>query len=590
LGVLTGANATAAQQGTPTSYAAVIIDSSAALAASVRAILLDAVVQARAPGGVATLEVDSGVVTIKTTAPLQVGATVTLEISRSGDQLTARVAQAPGPILRGAAQPALPTETTPTPITAAPQTTDNARRAAPITTTAVILTPPPPSSPSSTPRVVTTAAPIAAAPAPAASPQPIAASSAAALLPQDVVVPSSGDPRVARPGRDTAAVSTASSAWSAPSRTIDAKPSPIIVNTLPSPRIVPAPNAAATPAAAGSITAMPGTSADVLQAAAGTRAAGVATPVAPLTPGTTLEVRVMPAVEAEASTLEGSKGEKLPAIVAGALPRDRLIVDTPIGRIAVSVPPTLSDAAPGTKLALEWFPETTKLPLIGDDATVPPSVSRSWPPMRQAVHALLDAHDPALREVGDALIPKPGPRLAQQIMEFIGRGEGDLRQWLGAKLMRQLETLGAIDRTAPSDNAPGRPTQKSNVDGEWRHFTVPLFDGQMLRPIEIHARRRRDERDARTRDQSRFVVECEHDELGAIQIDGLMTTDSGKRRIDVIMRSHAEMPADDRIAIGTLFVDACAAMGLGADIAFQTAQRFPVIAPGITSAHRDVVA
>ncbi len=350
------------------------------------------------------------------------------------------------------------------------------------------------------------------------------------------------------------------------------------------------PAAASTPALAASISAAPGAAAEVLQPIARASGTVVSAIIAPLTPGTTLEVRVVPSAEADTPKVEGLKGEKLSAIVAGALPRDRLIVDTPLGRIAVSVPPALADAAPGTKLALEWFPETTKLPFIADDAAVPPTASRSWPQTRQAVHALLDDHDPALRQAGDALIPKPGPRLAQQIMDFIGRGEGDLGQWLGDKLMRQLETRGAIVLTAPSENAPGRPAHRSGVDGEWRHFTVPLFDGQTLRPIEIHARRRRDQRDERQRDQSRFVVECEHDELGALQIDGLMTKDGDKCRIDVIMRSHAEIPADDRAAISTLFVDACAAMGLGADIAFQTAQRFPVISPGIASAHRDVVA
>ena len=309
-----------------------------------------------------------------------------------------------------------------------------------------------------------------------------------------------------------------------------------------------------------------------------------------LTPGTTLGVRVIPPTEAATPGAAPMKGVMLPAIVTGALPHDRLIVDTPLGRIAVNVPPALASAVPGTALRLEWFPETTKPPLLEDDAAASATTSRSWPVTRQVVHALLDAHDPLLRQAAEALIPKPGPRLAQQIQGFLGRGDGDLSQWLGDQLARQLEALDVTERALPAENSTSRAGQRPSADGEWRHVTMPLFDGQMLRPIEIHARRRRDTRDDRARDQSRFVVECEHDELGALQIDGLMTSGGGKRRLDVILRSHAEMPADDRTAIGALFTDACGAMGLAGDIVFQTLQRFPLVAPDLMSAHRDVVA
>ncbi len=577
-------------EASPASYAAVIIGSSAALAASVRAILLDAIVAGREPNGVVTLKVDGGVVTVKTGAPVSIGATVTLDVSRNGDQLISRIAiPPPADRPRGPAQPAAPTATPAEFIGPAVAAGDFRRTATPVTATAVVLTPTPthPASTRAQHGANITVQPCAD---PAAKPSPpnvpLASSSTVAALPP-------ANP-LASPQRGGELVPTAPPIVTAIGTSASAAPSVATQSHVNSARVVTATAPNAQPARVTDLAApLPGASTDRSQPAAAIEATGIIAkplPSSALVPGATFAVRVVTPHEEAASAPSPVKGTPLPAIVAGVLPRDRLIVDTPLGRLAVSVPPAFSEAAPGSALPLEWFPETMRLPVQDEDGAASSATGRSWQLSRQVAQILIDAHEPLLRQAAEALIPKPGPKLAQQLMAFIGRGDGDLGQWLGDRLARRLESLGVVDRAALAEGAGTRATDKPVADGEWRHVTVPLFDGQMIRSIEIHARRRRETRGDRARDQSRFVVACEHDELGAIQIDGLMTVGSGKQRLDIVLRSHADMPAEDRIAITTLFADACGAMGLGGEIAFQTLQRFPNFAADLAPAHRDVVA
>ena len=118
-----------------------ILGSSAALAARVRAGLLDANVQSRESHGVVTLKVETGIITIRTAAPLPAGAAVTLDVTRSGDQFVARVSAPVSTGARNATSPTAATDTTAVPLGAQQSTPDIARRTIPSTTTAVVLTP-----------------------------------------------------------------------------------------------------------------------------------------------------------------------------------------------------------------------------------------------------------------------------------------------------------------------------------------------------------------------------------------------------------------------------------------------------------------
>ncbi len=302
-------------------------------------------------------------------------------------------------------------------------------------------------------------------------------------------------------------------------------------------------------------------------------------PAPRLQPGTTLELRfAQPAARATQAPDAGARAQPLAATVVGAMPQGRLMVDTPIGRLAVTVPPDLLATPPGETLDLEWLPETSRPPAAAAARAADARSTRAWPQTREAVGALLAESDPATRAAADQLVPKPGPRLAQQMMAFIGRGDGDLSRWLGDAMVRALEQRGLGDLLARSDGGTTREPDRQSVAQEWRHVTLPLFDGSTLHPVEFRTRRRNEGGTPEDpREQSRFVVDCIHDELGAVQIDGLLTKGGANKRLDVVLRSHAELPETDRLAIAALYLDACGAMGFGGEITFQVTGQFPVM-------------
>ena len=319
-------------------------------------------------------------------------------------------------------------------------------------------------------------------------------------------------------------------------------------------------------------------------------AASMPAPAAATQQGAATVAGTQPA-QGAATTVATARMLPLPATVAGALPQGRLILDTPLGRLAVAVPPDLAHALPGEKLELAYLPDTIR------NAARPPGgeapmgeQSRRWSDARNVATALASAPDPALRAAAERLLPAPGPRLAQQMMAFIANADGALAQWLGEEATRGLEKHGLGDLVQRGGAQPQQQEQGARqADGAWRSFTMPFLHEGAIRPIQVRARRRREQRGGRSREQSRFVVDCVHDDLGEIQIDGLMTTAEEERRLDVILRSHGALEDDDRVAILDLFRDACGAMGLAGDLAFQVLERFPPI-PGTEPGRRDVLA
>jgi hypothetical protein len=114
---------------------------------------------------------------------------------------------------------------------------------------------------------------------------------------------------------------------------------------------------------------------------------------------------------------------------------------------------------------------------------------------------------------------------------------------------------------------------RHGAEGDWRMTLVPLLDGQQLRQIRFFERRRKQEEAKRRKDESaRFVVECEHSEHGAIQLDGLMH----ERRLDLIVRSHDPLPGDMERDILVLFGETCAGLNLNGQLFFQAVPAFPV--------------
>jgi hypothetical protein len=590
-------------QGAPAS--ALLTEVPAALRNAGLGAFLTGTVIERAANGMTMLQTGAGILGIKTTVPLPVGSAVTLQVQTAGAQIQAIVlavtpqaiktgVQAPLATLvagRGAS-PSQPAAVTPSAIPTAPATTPapvDARAVAPSAITATVIGPPGSALP---PAALAAAAQAPAAPPPVAgasqtAPAPQTASASAALTPQP-------PPAAPAPGMPVAAQAAAYQ------RQFNAVPVPAAAGTPP----------AAAPAAVQApippTVAMP-PQADAKTAMAPTR---IEAPPIPLPNGTQLQVRLMPTeanptlptVPANAAPT-APRPSLLPASLAGLLrlpeapaqvaaapapavptmlaativartPAGQTILDTAMGRMLVPLPRTLENAAPGSSILLELLANDLQTTSSRAGTAAPaPSLAREWPALKEMARLFQQAPTQETQAALERAIPKPGPRLAQQMMAFVESAtQGGARAWLGDTLSNAIQRLagGLIERI---DHDLREMLSQRAVDSEWRMTVIPMLDGRDFRQIRFFERKRkREEAERKKDDSSRFVVECEHSEFGPVQIDGLMH----ERRMDVIVRTHDALPADMERDILVLFGESCTGLNLAGQLFFQAVPVFPV--------------
>ncbi len=290
---------------------------------------------------------------------------------------------------------------------------------------------------------------------------------------------------------------------------------------------------------------------------------------APLPPGSALEVRVV--VTAELASQPTPPGHTpLPATIVGRMPTGQGIVDTPAGRLAVPLPPEFAAAPVGTRLALDVVAWRAAV------AVSAPATSRAIE--TAALRPVFDAVDAIARVTHGRVdpqeaLPRPGPRLAQQLADMAAAlVTGDVAEWLGKPAVEALERRGQGELVRRLEHDLYDAARAAPQTPDWRSLILPFVVGDTLRPLRLYVRQRHE----RTRDKlqgTRFVVECDHDEHGALQLDGLV---HGKR-IDLILRSHAQLADGMRGDLAALFGDACGVMGYAGTIEFQATPEFPAM-------------
>ncbi|MGQ0662560.1 MAG: hypothetical protein ACT4P2_03030 [Pseudomonadota bacterium] len=191
------------------------------------------------------------------------------------------------------------------------------------------------------------------------------------------------------------------------------------------------------------------------------------------------------------------------------------------------------------------------------------ALAAEWPALKATIAVLADA-SPA--------IPRPGPRLDLQILSFLALAtRAEMRTLLGDKTAQLLERAGKADLiTRLAGELKEIATPLVLTRGEWHVLCVPILDGGELRQLRIF---RRKKKPAHRREcVERFVVELEVASFGALQLDGLFN----RPRLDLIVRSHGELPSDMRADLAALFAGSCAAADLNGQLSFATSAAFPV--------------
>ncbi len=276
------------------------------------------------------------------------------------------------------------------------------------------------------------------------------------------------------------------------------------------------------------------------------------------------EAAVMPGMSDEPAVLHGA--------VAGATPRGQPILATRQGMLVL----TTLDALPlGAQVTATLSnPEEALHALTPADNA--PLDAKDWPALRQ-IMAAIAATDPELAHtLANTILPRPNRKLGAALTFLLSamRG-GDARGWLGEEAVSVLERNGRSGLLKQLEEK-FRDAQRQSAEpmpGDWRPFTVPLFEGQTPHPIDLYIHAfQGDEGNGGAegeRSGNRFLIDLELSHFGPLQLDGLVQS----RRFDLILRTHAPLPAELRNELTGAFADSVSAVGYAGCLSFQTGER-----------------
>lgn len=256
--------------------------------------------------------------------------------------------------------------------------------------------------------------------------------------------------------------------------------------------------------------------------------------------------------------------------VAGATPQGQPILATKQGMLALNVQASLP---PGTKVtAALTDPAAALLTAAPLPAEPGPLSDRDWPAMRQLM-ASLAGIDRVLAQSVMAGVPQPNRKLGAALSFFLSaiRG-GDARGWLGEEAAGALERSGRGDLLAQLEKEfkSLQQQQSEPLPGDWRPFTLPMLDGQGLKPIQVHVHPLKEDEAGGKREGgkpgSRFLIDIDLSRFGPMQLDGLVRPN----HFDLILRSNAALPPELRLELIQVFADSVRAVGYSGGLSFQS--------------------
>jgi hypothetical protein len=271
-----------------------------------------------------------------------------------------------------------------------------------------------------------------------------------------------------------------------------------------------------------------------------------------------------------AAPIASSSARLLHATIIGQQPGGAPIAATGTAEIVLSSAPPLPT---GSRVLLEIL--TQRLPALGEPGTLAPSFTGRWETLGEAL-ALLQRADPALaRQVADALIPNPGPRLAGSTLFFLSAVfSGEIRRFLDADALRQIARgSGGLGARLSAELGQMQRTATDASGQDWRLFLVPMLTDQGLEQLRFMLRKEEEEGNKQDEEiGTRFLIEADMSRLGPFQFDGL----TRKKHLDLVVRTHKELPPEMREEIRAIFGNTVTALGFTGAIAFRTVPKFEI--------------
>ena len=322
-----------------------------------------------------------------------------------------------------------------------------------------------------------------------------------------------------------------------------------------------------------------------------TAAQNTATPTAtpPTSPTPNAPASTTPAATAAATTpTQALQQGLLSAQVIGTEQSGETVVKTALGTIKLDLPmiagerPTLP---PGTQMSLQLValePAVTNAVATATNTSVPASLSElstHWHALREAVEIIQQANPALGQQVVEQLIPQPGPKMAATTLFFVAalRG-GDMKQWLGRPAMEALEQLqrGDLINRLTAEFATLRQFFAESPSPNWQAAFVPVNHGDEWQQARLFVRK--DPEDGEKNGErigTRFIMEVELSNFGAMQFDGFIRKQKQATQFDLIIRSYVALPAENRQGIRDIFSEASEITGFKGGISFQVGSPFP---------------
>ena len=268
-------------------------------------------------------------------------------------------------------------------------------------------------------------------------------------------------------------------------------------------------------------------------------------------------------------------GATLSGTVTGTTPQGQPIIQTPNATIALE---TTAKIGEGMRVTVKLEsalsqPNTTDATKLGRPGPADfLANAKSWGQLDEALKALAHTDPARFQHVAQNILPQPGAKLTSQMLFFLSALKGgDIKAWLGDTVSRTIERdrPGLLGRLGGDLQIMSKLVDEPQ-SGDWRLALIPLWNGNQLEQLRMYYRSRsgQDDEDGEG-DGKRFVLDVELSNIGHMQIDGLMRSQS--KKLDLIVRTDQPFPDTWRTDIADIFQTAQDITGIGGSLAFQAA-------------------
>lgn len=292
--------------------------------------------------------------------------------------------------------------------------------------------------------------------------------------------------------------------------------------------------------------------------------------------------------EASVSTEPTAAPAPIPARIISQQPDGTVTLATPNGTLTVkpdALPPGFS-LAPGSAVIIE-IPVP---PLPVPPSSLPASfteLSTGWSTLNEIAGQTGDPASSAPSAAQSLLrqLPQIGPGFAAATLSFLtAAAQGNVRKLLGDDTVSALRQNGRLDLLEKFSGEVATIAQFMSPRAEqqspgWQAMLIPFVFQEAIEQARLYVKRdppRKDKSHEKSSDDTRFVVEVDLSELGALQLDGLVRKAPESTAFDLVIRSRVAFPPAQQAEIMAIYNESAQLTGFRGSIGFQVARDFPV--------------